>query len=87
VTCGTRAGYQLHQADDTRPCPGCLAANVSAVKASRVRTGKTRSLNVPVDVLRQTLEAHDCKALLEFLGEQVADAVTNAPKARSESTP
>src|SRR4051812_4108810 len=79
--CGTRVGYQQHQAEDTRPCPPCLGANVSAVKASRVRTGKTRSLNIPVDVLRHTIESHDCKALLDFLGKQVADAVRHAPKA------
>lgn len=79
--CGTRVGYQRHQDDATRPCPACLNANGSAVKASRVRTGKTRSLNIPVDVLRRTLEAHDCKELLDFLGEQVAEAVRHSPKA------
>ena len=84
--CGTRVGYQQHQTDDTRPCVPCLEANSSAVKASRVRTGKTRALNITVDVLRQTLEAHDCKELLAFLGEEVAEAVRQSPKARSEAT-
>jgi hypothetical protein len=52
------------------------------VKASRVRLGKTLALNIPVHVLRQTLEAHECVALLGFLGEQVAEAVRLAPTSK-----
>ena len=84
TSCGTRVGYQRHQDDDTVPCPGCLAANVSAVKASRVRTGKTKALNIPVDVLRATLSSRDCRALLNFLGEQVAEAVMTPPRSGPE---
>lgn len=79
--CGTRVGYQKHQAEDNRPCPACLGANSDAVKASRIRRGTQRAVNIPVDVLRLTMEAHDCKALLDFLGEQVAEAIHQAPKA------
>jgi hypothetical protein len=82
--CGTRVGYQRHQDEDTEPCSGCRAANVSAVKASRVRLGKTLALNIPVHVLRQTLEAHECAALLGFLGEQVAEAVRLAPTSKGD---
>lgn len=85
-SCGTRVGYQQHQAEDTRPCPACLGANSDAVKASRIRRGTQRALNIPVDVLRQTLAAHECAALLAFLGEQVTEAVHRAPKARSVAT-
>lgn len=85
TACGTRSGYQRHQDEDTPACPPCLAANSSAVKASRVRTGKTRSLYVDVDVLAQTLAAHPCDALLAFLGEEVAEAVMRAPKAIGEA--
>lgn len=83
--CGTRVGYQQHQADDTRPCSPCLGANSDAVKASRIRRGRQRSLNIPVDVLRKTLAAHLCDELLAFLGEQVAEAVRQSPKASGEA--
>lgn len=83
-TCGTRVGYQRHQAEDTRPCLPCLDANSSAVKASRIRTGKTRGLNVSVEVLRETLTTGSCEALLAFLGEEVAEAVKNSPRSGSE---
>ena len=79
--CGTRPGYQRHQDEATRPCSPCLSANSDAVKASRIRRGRQRSVNITVDVLRRTLEAHDCAALLDFLGETVAEAVKHSPKA------
>jgi hypothetical protein len=84
--CGTRPGYQRHQDENTRPCPPCLEANSAAVKASRVRTGKTQCLNVTVEVLAETLAAHPCEALRAFLGEEVARAVIRSPKARSAAT-
>jgi len=84
-TCGTRVGYQQHQAEDTRPCPPCLGANSDAVKASRIRRGKQRGLTITVEVLRETLAAHPCEALLAFLGEQVAEAVKASPKASGEA--
>lgn len=80
-TCGTRVGYQRHQDEDTQPCPPCLGANSAAVKASRIRRGKQHGVNISVDVLRETLAAHPCEALLAFLGEEVADAVRHSPKA------
>lgn len=85
-SCGTRVGYAHHQMLATKPCPPCLEANASAVKASRVRTGKTQALNITVEVLAETLAAHLCEALRAFLGEEVAEAVTRSPKAQSEAT-
>ena len=78
-TCGTRLGYQRHQDENTRPCSPCLGANSDAVKASRIRRGTQRGVNIPVDVLRKTMKAHDCEELLAFLGQQVAEAIHQAP--------
>lgn len=68
----------------TYPCLSCLAKNSSAVRASRIRNGKQFNLNIPVDVLRKTLESHACVDLLAHLGEQIARAVMAAPRSGPE---
>lgn len=85
--CGTRLGYQIHQTEDTRPCEDCLRANSNAVKASRIRLGQQKALNIPVEVLLQTLDTYECTALRDFLGEEIIVAIHRAPKARSAATP
>jgi hypothetical protein len=65
----------------TVPCIPCLEARATYVKAWRVKTGRARNLSIPVDVLRQALDCCPSGALAAFLGEEVTEAVMQAPKA------
>jgi len=81
--CGTYAGWNQHQYRGTKPCDECNSAQASYMRERRVRNGDTKSLYVPVEVLREALESLNAWAVLyQHLGPDMVDAIKHAPKAR-----
>lgn len=81
---GTHRGYGQHQRNGTTPCVGCLNAHRLVLWAGRIRRGKTKFLQIPVDVLAAVL-AGETDALLAFLGPEVADALTERAVTRKRA--
>lgn len=84
--CGSQRGYQRHQMAVSKPCLPCIDAHTVYMKVWRIKTGKSRSLNISMDALRETLLRNDCAALVAFLGEDVAEAVRQSPDDRQKES-
>lgn len=75
-SCGTYAGYQAHQKRNEVSCVMCVDANTVRLRVWRIHTGRIKSLNIPLSVLKQAFEAEDpMDPIIEFLGEEVSEAV------------
>ena len=72
---GTHRGYGQHHRNGTPPCVACLDAHRLVIWAGRIRSGRTKGLTIPLDVLADVL-AGEPDSLVAFLGPDVADAVT-----------
>lgn len=79
-TCGSYAGYQAHQKRNEVSCVMCVDANTVRLRVWRIATGRIKSLNIPISVLRAAFEAEDpMDPIIEFLGEDVSEAVIQCP--------
>jgi hypothetical protein len=84
--CGTYAGWNQHRHRGDKPCGECTSAQADYVREWRIRNGHTKSVNVPVEVLREALESLNAWAVLyEHLGADMVDAIKHAPVARREA--
>lgn len=76
---GTERRWQQHRSDGEFPCAACDEAYRAGCRRrgtlSRIRTGKDKAMRIPLDVLAAVL-AGETDALLEHLGPEVADAIT-----------
>jgi hypothetical protein len=80
---GTARGYGQHIRSRTTPCGSCVDAHRLAMWGWRIRRGDMKALNVPLDVVAAVL-AGDTDALANYLGPDVADAVTERVVSRTE---
>lgn len=53
--CGTYAGYQQHRRERTGPCGICYQAHADYMRDYRRRTGLTRTVGVPVHVVKAAI--------------------------------
>ncbi len=64
-----------------------MAYPAEEMRAWRIRTGRTKTLALPVGVLAELLAHPDARLLLRtYLGLDLALAIKNAPQAPSEAT-
>jgi hypothetical protein len=76
---GTERRWQQHRSDGEFPCAACDEAYRAGCRRrgtlSRIRTDKDHAMRIPLPVLAAVL-AGDVDALADYLGPDVADAIT-----------
>ena len=75
--CGTKTGYMAHYRAEEPPCVDCRRAQARWHRAWRYRTGRTRSVVVDVEMVRELLRvAPEVRGILvRGVGADVLDAL------------
>lgn len=84
MTHGTPANYQREMKIEGRACHECSDANRDYTRAWRIRSRRTRALNLSVETVRALVETADpaaCRALLaDLVGPRTTAAVLGEPE-------
>lgn len=57
-----------------------MAQNAASVKAWRIRSGRQRTLPIPVEILANVLTGGDLSAITEHLGSEMVQALRDKAK-------
>lgn len=76
--CGTNYGAQRHREYGEKPCEPCRAAAAVYMDSYRIKTGRKKTVPIPVSILHALLTGEGAQILVAQLGPERVAAIAEA---------